>query len=136
MNQAQCLIHEVEIVVQALATVRPRVGLVGLLVVPRLVSVASLHRRDDMHQTGMLAASLQHLCRRRFLADMLLADVLDGQTRFRGQCRRLLAHPLARRFGKPGVIEDAEVVGVEELRHPVRVAHRRQRPGDRHPVVA
>src|SRR6202035_2383524 len=37
-----------------------------LLVVPRLVSAARLHRRDDVHQAGVFATSFQHLRHDRF----------------------------------------------------------------------
>src|SRR5882762_10779931 len=52
IGQAKLGIDEIEIVVETLAAVRPHEGLVRLLVVPRLVSAARLHRRDDMHQAG------------------------------------------------------------------------------------
>ena len=43
----------------------------------------------------MLATLFERLLHHRFFADVLLADVLDGYTRFRGQRRSLLAHKLA-----------------------------------------
>ena len=42
--QPQLFVDEIEIVVQALAVVRQQVGLAGVLVVPRLVGRARLHR--------------------------------------------------------------------------------------------
>ena len=45
IDQAQLGIHEIEIVVQALAAVRPDEGLVRLLVVPGFIGVAGFHRR-------------------------------------------------------------------------------------------
>src|SRR6476619_6681922 len=59
----------------------------------------------------------------RFRANMLLADVLDGYTRFSGQRCSLLAHKLPQRFREPRVVENPHMVGTEELRHPSRVAH-------------
>jgi hypothetical protein len=84
----------------------------------------------------MLTAPLKHLRHHRFLADMLVADVLDRDSRSRGQRRRLLAHLVTQRFGKLRVIEEAHVIGVEKFRHPIGVANRGQRSGDHHPVVA
>jgi hypothetical protein len=89
-----------------------------------------------MCQAMMLTAPLKHLRHHRFLADMLVADVLDRDSRSRGQRRRLLAHLVTQRFGKLRVIEDAHVIGVEKFRHPIGVANRGQRSGDHHPVVA
>jgi hypothetical protein len=84
----------------------------------------------------MAAALLQDPGDHGLLTDVLVADMLNGYARFSGQCRSLLADAVAQRFGKPGVVEDADVVGLEEPRHPFRVADRRQRPGDHHPVIA
>src|SRR4029077_14472037 len=55
IDQAKLGIDEIEIVVETLAAVWPHEGLVRRLVVPRLVSAARLHRRDDMHQAGVFA---------------------------------------------------------------------------------
>ena len=55
-----------------------------------------------MHQAGVLAALLKHLRHHRFLADMPLADVLDGDPRFRGQRCRPLAHTIAQRLANFG----------------------------------
>src|SRR6202021_4044449 len=66
----------------------------------------------------------------------VFCGVLDCYSPCGGPRRGLLAQPVAQRFGKAGIIENADVVGVEEFRHPLRVANRRQRPGDDNPVVA
>ena len=52
VDQSECGVLKVEIIVQALAAVRPDEGLVGLLVVPGFVRVAGFHRRDDVHRPG------------------------------------------------------------------------------------
>ena len=135
IDQAKLGIDEIEIVVQALAAVRPHEGLVRLLVMPRLVGAARLHRRDDMHQAGVIATPFQHLRHDRFLADVALGDVLDRDPRLRCQRCRPLAHAVAQRRGKLRVIEDANPDGVEKPRHSLGVAHRGKRPGHHHPVV-
>jgi hypothetical protein len=76
---------DIEILVQALAAVRPDEGLVGLLVVPGLVGIAGFHGRDDGHQTGVVTTLLQHARDNIFLADIRLGDVLDGNARLSGQ---------------------------------------------------
>ena len=136
VDQAQFGIHEVEIIVQALAAVRPQVGPVRLLVVPGSVGVAGLHRRDDMHQAGMIAALFQHLGDDCFLADVALGDMLDPDPGFSGQRCRRLTHSLTKRRGKVRIVEDADPVGVEEPRHPLGVADGGKRPGYNNPVVA
>src|ERR1700748_1647474 len=84
IDQAEFGVHEVEIIVQALAAGRAQIGLVRLLVMPWLVGVAGLHRRDDVNQAGMLAALLQHLGDNRLLADMALSDMLNRAPGLRG----------------------------------------------------
>src|SRR6516165_1772970 len=52
IDQTQVDVHEVEVVMQAFAGVRPQEGAMRVLVVPRLVAVAGFHRRDNMDQAG------------------------------------------------------------------------------------
>ena len=66
---------------------------------------------------------------------MRLAYVLDLNTGLSRQRRGCLADAFAQRLGEVRVIEDADPSGVEIPRHPLGVAHRRQRPGDHQPVV-
>ena len=136
IDQPQLVVQEVEIVMQAFAGVRAHIGLVRLLVMPRLIGVAGLHRRDDMHQARTIAARLKHLGDDRFLADVALGDMLDDDPRLRGQQGRALSHPLAQRRGKLRVVEDPHVPCIKEPRHPGGVAHRRKRSSDHYPVVA
>ena len=84
----------------------------------------------------MLAALLQHLGDNRLLADMALGDMLNRDPGFSGQRCRRLAHPIAQCHGKLRVVENTDLVGVEEPRHPVRVADGGERPGHHNPVVA
>jgi len=135
IDQPEIGIHEVEIVVQALAAVRAQIGLVRPLVVPRLVGVAGFHRRNDMDQAGMVAALFQHFRDHRFLADMTLGDVLDRDRGFLRQRRRALPHAIAQRRGKLRVIENPNLVGVKKPRHPLRVARPRKRSRHHHPVI-
>jgi hypothetical protein len=93
-------------VMRALAAVRPQIGLMRLLVVPGFIGVAGLHRRDDMHQTRMIAALHQDLGDDRFLADVALGNMLDRDPCFSGQRCRRLAHPLTQRHSKFRVVEN------------------------------
>jgi hypothetical protein len=49
IDQPEHGIHEVEVVMQALAAVRADEGLMCHLVVPGFIGIAGLHSRDDMH---------------------------------------------------------------------------------------
>ena len=100
VDQPERGVLKVEIIVQALAAVRPDEGLVGLLVVPGFVRVAGFHRRDDVHQTGAIATLAEHARDNVFLADMWLGEVLDGDARLSGQRCRTVTHAVAQRLGK------------------------------------
>src|ERR1700680_2452514 len=52
---------EVEVVMQAFASIRPQEGAMRVLVMTGLVGVAGFHRRDDMHQAGTVATDDKHL---------------------------------------------------------------------------
>ena len=87
-TQADLVIDEIKVVVQALAPVALEEGLPARLVAPGSVAVARLHRRDDMHQSRMIAAPLEHFGHDLFLADVRLADVRLGNVLNRNPCRR------------------------------------------------
>jgi hypothetical protein len=136
IDQAQLGVHEVEVVMQAFAGIRPQEGAMRLLVVPGLVGVAGFHRRDDMHQAGMIAAHRKHLGDDVLLADVALGDVLDGNATGTGQLGGAFAHPITKRFGKSRIIKDLDLPRRKKPRHSLRIAGPRQRAGDDNPVVA
>ena len=110
IDQPELGVLEVEIVVQAFAAVRPDEGLVRPLVVPGLVGIAGFHRREDVHQPGVIAALLQHPRNNFLLADMGLADVLDRHPCLGCQRCRALTHTIPQRHRKLRVVEDANPV--------------------------
>src|SRR5215813_11418488 len=61
IDQAQLGVDEVEVIMQALTGSRAQESAMGLLAVPGLVGGTGFHRRDDMHQAGMVAALREHL---------------------------------------------------------------------------
>src|SRR5271155_820788 len=65
------------------------------LVVPGLVAVAGFHRRDDMDQTGMVAADGEHLGDDVLLADVVLGNVFDGNAGSLSQRGSAVAHAIA-----------------------------------------
>src|ERR1700730_2797809 len=136
IDQAQLGVHEVEVVMQAFAGIRPQEGAMRLLVVPGLVGVAGFHRRDDMHQAGMGAAHRKHLGDDVLLADVALGDVLDGNASGTGQLGGAFAHPITKRFGKSRIIKDLDLPRRKKPRHSPRIAGPRQRARDDNPVVA
>jgi hypothetical protein len=136
IDQPELGIDEVEVVVQALAAVRAQEGLMRLLIVPGLVGITRLHRRDDMHQPGMIPTCGQYLGDNRFLADMALGDMLDRYSRSRRNHRRSLPHPITQPGRKRRIIEDPYPPRPQQLRHPLGKARSRQGSRDHDPVVA
>src|SRR5215475_6124921 len=56
IDQAQLGVDEVEVIVQAFTGSRAQESAMGLFAMPGLVGGTRFHRRDDMHQAGMVAA--------------------------------------------------------------------------------
>ena len=73
---AQFGVYEKEIVVRALARIRPQERLASRFVMPWFVGIASLNRRNDMHQSGMLATLGKDFCDNVFFTVVRFADVL------------------------------------------------------------
>ena len=136
VTQPDLAIDEVKVVVEALAGVGLKGGLAARFVVPGPVAVASFHRRDDVHQSRMIAAPLEHLGHDILLADVRLADVLDRDSCRRRQLLRTCPERIAQRFGKTRVVEYPNPLRLQKCRHPLRVARLRQRACHHNPVVA
>jgi hypothetical protein len=94
---------------QALALVWPQIVLSGLFVVPRLVSRARLHGREDAHQPGMLPAFGQDLFYPVFLAHIPLAQELDLDSVFRRQSFGIRTQFIPERLGELRIIEDFDL---------------------------
>src|ERR1700756_2641178 len=109
IDQAQLGVHEVEVVMQAFASIRPQEGAMRVLVMPGLVGVAGLHRRDDMHQAGTVATDDKHPGDDVLLADVVLGNVLDGNASGTRQLGGALAHSIAKRFGKSRIVKDPDL---------------------------
>jgi len=129
-------VHEVEVVMQAFAGIRPQEGAMRLLVVPGLVGVAGFHRRDDMHQAGMGARAPQAPWRRRPPCGCGSWRCARWQCQRHRPTRRRVRAPITKRFGKSRIIKDLDLPRRKKPRHSPRIAGPRQRAGDDNPVVA
>jgi hypothetical protein len=134
VTQTDFLVHEIEIIVQALAVIGHQVRLAGLLVVPWLVSRAGLHRREDAYQSSMLSAFGQDLFDPVFFPEVSLADELDFQARFSRHLFGVLPNPVSEGFGKLWIVEYPDLPLEQEGRHPLGKADAGQRPEYQHPV--
>jgi len=120
-TQADLVIDEIKVVVQALAAVGFEEGLPARLVAPGSVAVARLHRRDDRRQSRMIAAPLKHLGHDLFLADVRPGDVLNGNPRRRRQLLSASPDRIAQRLGKTCVVEYPNPSRLQKRRHTLRV---------------
>jgi hypothetical protein len=135
--EAKLFINEVEVVVQALAGGRFEEGLVGPLVVPRLVALTGLHGGQDVNEPRVVTAALKHLLDQCFLAECLaLAHVLDLDAGLLGNLLSVFAHLLPERFREAWVVEDADVLRLQERGHAGGVTQTGQYSRDDHPVPA
>jgi len=71
-----------------------------------------------------------------FLAKVLLANELNLDTRRLGDGCRIRANRIPQRRREAGVIEDADVMGIQVVRHAFGVTQLAQAAGDHNPVVA
>jgi len=134
--QSQERVDEVEVVMQAFATVGLEEGLAGPLVVPGLIGRTGLQGREDMHQAGMPAPLPEDLPHAVFLAEVELLDVLNRRAGFGRQALGIPLDLLGQRLGEERVVEDADAAGVEDTGHPLGVAGPRQRARDDDAVKA
>ena len=125
IDQAQLGVDEVEVIVQAFTGSRAQESAMGLFAMPGLVGGTRFHRRDDMHQAGMVAACGQHLGNHVLLADVAVGNVLDGNAGSRSQLGGALAHTVTKRLGKSRIVEDTDLPSRKKCRHSLRIA----RPG-------
>src|SRR5262245_4124991 len=136
VDEAQHLIDEVAVVMQAFAGIGAHKSAMRALVVPRLVATARLHGREDVHQARMIAPLLHPLGNYVLLAYMGFADVLDAHPSSSGQLLRSHPHLVAKLKGKLRIIENADPACIEKPRHPLGVAGLWYRAADQDPVIA
>jgi len=134
--EPQFPVDEVEVVMEALGLGGPEERLPAPLVVPRLERRTRLHRREDVHQAGMVPAGGEQLLDPVLLAEGLAPDELDREPVRCRQPLRVGAELLAKRLGESRVVEQADLPRPQKARHRVRMAEIGERPGEHHPVEA
>jgi hypothetical protein len=83
----------------------------------------------------MIPARPQDVAHAFFLADIRRADELDFEPGLRSQAFGVLANPVAIGLGPFRIVEDADAVGVEIVRHALGKADLRNGAGDDDAVV-
>src|SRR5262245_34670549 len=135
--QPQILVDGIHVVVQAFAIVWLQVCLVSLLVMPRLVATTGLHRGQNAHQSRLFSTLVQHLFDPFLLAELLLtSNKFDLDSVRGGDTLHVLPNGVAQRLCPLRVVENADLVLVEVVRHALGVAPLWNRPLDDDPVVA
>ena len=136
MAQAEFFVHEIKVIMQALAVIRHQIRLAGLLVVPRLVGRARLHRREDADQSRMLAAFRQYLFHPIFFPEVPLADELDLDASLRRHLLGVLPNPVPERLGELRIVENPNLPLKQKRCHSSGKADPRQGAENQHPVPA
>lgn len=135
-DESESFVDPVEIIVEALARGMAQKGLVSLLVVLRFVGVAGFHRGEEMHQPRGIARVLEHCGNDLFLADRRLGNVLDSRSVHTRQRLCGFMKAITQRLGQTRVVNNADVIGIKETRHPRRITGARLGSGNHYPVVA
>src|SRR3954447_22484376 len=89
-----------------------------------------------MDQSGMTSALFSDLLYPVFLADVAVAEELDGQAVVRGEFLGMAADLIAERLGELGVVEDADLAVEEVARGGLGMADVGKRPRDDDPIQA
>lgn len=108
----------------------------GLLVVPRLVGGACLHRREDVNEARVTAALSENLLNPALLAHGCPADELDPDAGPLRQTFGVGPDLIAKWLGESRIVEDADMMTVQVGCHPLGMAQSRKRPLDNDAVVA
>ena len=118
--QAELLVDEVEVVMQAFPVIRHEVRFAGLFVVPWLVRRTGLHRREDAHQAGLLASLGEDVFHTVFLPEVPFTYELDLDACFRRHLFGILPNPVPVRLGKLRVVENPDLPFEQKRRHSSR----------------
>ena len=107
--QSELLVHEIEVVMQALAVIGQKVRPAGLLVMPWLIRRARLHHREHAYQSRVFAPCRKHLFYTVLLAHIPFAQEFDRQSVFRGQSLRVLFQLITKRLSETRVVENPDL---------------------------
>lgn len=135
VGQAEVLVDEVEVVVQALTRVGLELNTMGGLVVPGVERRAKLHGREDTNQPR-LGAALGEDCQDAFHFSKCLVPtvVLHGDTGLAGEALGAGSQLITQRLGPTRVAGEADLLVCEARGHGPGMSDRGQVSGDHYPV--
>ena len=129
--QAELRVDEVEVVVQTPAGDRLEEILTARLVVPGAIGGAGFHGREDVHQSGVMAALGEDRLHPILLTERFeLADELDLKPGLGGQSLGVGANLITQGLGPAGVVEQADVAIAQVAGHRLGVTDIRQGASD------
>lgn len=82
----------------------------------------------------MIAPLLEDIPYAVFFAKVLLSDELDLKATFFGNPLGIVAQLISKRFGKAGVVKDADMVVTQKTGHPLSIAEGGKCPLDHHSI--
>ena len=103
---------------------------------PRLISSAGFHRREDMYESGMRTSLFDNIVNAVFFSEILFADKIDFQTVFFSQFLGVEANLFSHRFNEIGVVKDSNVFFEEQRSHTLGITNARYGSGQYDPVKA
>src|SRR3990172_8304803 len=135
--QPQLIIYKVKILGHTFAAVWFQIRIACYFIVPRTIRRTPLHRSKDMYQTGLITALLQNLLDTVFFAKILLAAMrkLNLHSVCLSQRFGVLSNAFAQRFCKFGIIENANPLLIQIMRHSLGVTERLQTACDHNTVI-
>lgn len=124
ITQSQCRVNEIEVIMQALGVVVSEICFMRFFVVPRFISGAGLHHRENMYQSGMAASLVDNLLDSLFFSEiLLLADKINFQTIVFGDLFSILTNRLPQRHCPFGIVENANIMAAEITSHAVSITN-------------
>ena len=134
--QSKLRLNKIEVIMQALGCRIFEERTVGLFIVPRLVSGASLHGRKNVYQPGVLATLAQYFPYLFLLAEIVLSDKFYIESSLGGESFGVLPDLVSKRFCPFGVIKDPNAIGIQVTCHTLGETNTWNGSGDNNAVEA
>ena len=122
VTKAKRGIDEIEVIVQAFATVVFEEGLVRIFVMPGFIAHTGLHCRKNMYQAGMLPSLGDNIFDPLFLAKVFFANEVNRKAVLGSDGFGILAYLFSQGKCPLGIVENTDVVHVQKPRHSLSIA--------------
>ena len=136
ITQPQVCGNEVEVIVQAFAWYCLEICFVSFFIMPRLISGAGFHRREDMYKSGKRTSLFDNIVNAIFFPEILFADKIDFHAVFFSQLLGVKTNLFSHRFNEIGVVKDSNVFFEEQRSHTLSITNARYGSSQYDPVKA